>query len=362
MPAITIRDVAAAAGTSVATVSAVLSGNGRHNIRVGTATRERVLRAAAELNYAPNPIARSLVTRKTGVLGLVFPYSSAFTERNPFFTQVMSGVLDGVIRARYNVMLHTAIDDEEQGADWSGLLDPRVDGLILVLPDRDNRIVAECTRRQFPYVAVVCRPDSPEVYAINSDDHRGGLLATQHLLALGHVRIAHLMGNPDVATAVPRRDGYLEALRAAGIAPDPALLVGASFEGNRGYRAMQTLLALPSALRPTAVFAANDLCADGALRALTEWGVRVPEDISLVGYDDTWFAAMMRPPLSSVHMPIYEMGMAAAAMLVALVEGQEVPDRQPLFPVSLTVRGSSAAPPIAWRHSPESASGITGDN
>jgi LacI family transcriptional regulator len=346
MPTVTIRDVATAAGTSVATVSAVLNGNVRHNIRVGQATRERVLRAAAELNYAPNPIARSLVTGKTGVLGLVFPYSSAFTERNPFFTQIMAGVLDGVIGARYNVMLHTAIGDED-GVDMSGLLDPRVDGLILVLPDPDNRIIAECIRRKFPYVAVVCNPDSPQTYAINADDFQGGVLATRHLIELGHTRIAHLIGNPDVATALPRKEGFLAALRQAGIEPDPALIVPAGFDWQSGYFAMQQLLRLPAWERPTAVFAANDLCADSAQRALTEQGLRVPQDTSLVGYDDTWFAAMMQPALTSVHMPIYEMGMAAAAMLVELVEGREVTERQPVLPVSLTIRGSSAAPPPA---------------
>jgi LacI family transcriptional regulator len=357
MPRVTIRDVAAAAGASVATVSAVLSGNGRHNIRVSQATRERVMEAAVRLNYAPNPMARSLVTRKTGMLGLVFPYSSAFTERNPFFTQIMAGVLDGVIRARYNVMLHTAISDdtgsvEARGtgltaADLNGLLDPRVDGLILVLPDPDHHIIAECLNRQFLYVAVVCRPDSPQVYAVNADDRQGGELATRHLIALGHRRIAHLEGNPTVATTAPRREGYVAALHSAGIAPDPALIVPAGFGWRAGYQATQQLLSLPAEQRPTAIFAANDLCADGALRALNEHGLRVPEDVSLVGYDDTWFAAMMQPALTSVHMPIYEMGMAAAELLVARVEGREIADRQPVHPVSLTIRESSAAPPPA---------------
>jgi DNA-binding LacI/PurR family transcriptional regulator len=339
----TIRDVAKLAKTSVSSVSAVLNDGGGRTIRVGKATRERILTAASELDYAPNPLAQSLVKRKTGVLGLVFPYSSAFTDRNPFCTQVMSGVFEEVVREKYNLMLHTAIGDDWNAVDANALMDPRVDGLILVLPAPDSPVITRCLRERFPCIAVVYAPCEAGVCIINADDFTGGRLATEHLLRLGHRRIAHLTGDPRIATTTPRRQGYLAALEAAGIVPDPALHQPGSFTWHTGYAEMARLLDLAPAQRPTAVFAANDLSADGALSLLRERGLRVPDDIALVGYDDTWYATMTQPTLTSVHMPIYEMGMLAAQMLIALVEGREVPDRQPVLPVSLTVRESCGA-------------------
>jgi DNA-binding LacI/PurR family transcriptional regulator len=343
--AATLRDVAKLAGTSASAVSSVLNGHGRHNIRVAETTRRRILAAAEQLGYAPNPIARSLVTRKTGVLGLVFPYSHAFTDRNPFCTQIMSGVFEEVIREKYNLMLHTATGDDWNAADESALLDPRVDGLILVLPTPDSPVIARCRAEEFPYVAVVYAPESEDVYAVNADDFTGGRLATEHLIRLGHRRIAHLSGIPSVATTHQRLCGYLAALEAVGIAPNPDYLVPGGFDTHIGYRSMMQLLDLPPETRPTAVFAANDQCAEGAIRAVRERGLNVPGDMAVVGYDDTWFAVMTHPKLTSVHMPIYALGTLATQMLIALVEGREPAERQPVLPVSLNVRESCGAMP-----------------
>ena len=345
MPA-TIRDVAKLAGTSVSAVSAVLNGKRRHNIRVGEETRQRIHAAAAQLRYVPNPLARSLVTRKTGVLGLVFPYSISFTDRNPFCTEVMTGVFKAVVRARYNIMLHTAVEDELLEGDGFGLLDPRVDGLILALQTAESPIMERCLREPFPCVALVARPHSEAVCVVNADDRTGGRLATEHLIRLGHRRIAHLAGYSPIITTEWRKQGYLAALEAAGIAPDPALIQRADFRSDYGYQAMERLLNLPRTQRPTAVFAANDLSAEGALEALRERNLRAPEDMAVVGYDDTWFATMTQPKLTSVHMPIDEMAMRAAEMLITLVEGGEVVDNQPVLPVSLTVRESCGARPL----------------
>ncbi|MCS6859211.1 MAG: LacI family transcriptional regulator [Abditibacteriales bacterium] len=341
--AATIRDVAKLAGTSVSAASAVLNGSGRGVIRVGPETRRRIEAAAEQLGYMPNPIAQSLVTRRTGVLGLIFPYSSAFIDRNPFCTQVMAGVFEEVVHAKYNLMLYTAIGDEWNAADENALIDPRVDGLILVIPAPHSPVIARCMRERRPYVALVYEPDAEEVYAVNADEFTGGRLATEHLIRLGHRRIAHLRGDPGVASTAPRERGYIAALEAAGMPPAAALIVPAGFDWKEGYEAMKRLLELPSSQRPTAVFAANDLCAEGALRALRERGLRVPEDMAVVGYDDTWFATMTQPPLTSVHMPLYEMSQRATQMLIAQVEGNDVAVRQPVLPVSLTVRESCGA-------------------
>ncbi|MCS6830945.1 MAG: substrate-binding domain-containing protein, partial [bacterium] len=256
-----------------------------------------------------------------------------------------SGVFEEVVNEGYNLMLHTAVGNDWNAADEKMLLDPRVDGLILVLPSPNSSVIARCHEVQFPAVAVVYTTENRQVCTINADDLHGGFLATQHLIDLGHTCIAHLFGDPKVSTAQPRLQGYLNAMQQAGLSVDPNWVIQAGFDWKDGYAAMQRLLQLPANRRPTAVFAANDLCADGVLRALREYGIRVPEQMSVVGYDDTWFATMTNPPLTSVHMPIYEMGKLAAQVLIALVEGREVRQRQYTLPVHLTVRQSTAPPP-----------------
>lgn len=341
--AVTIKDVAKLAGTSTAAVSAVLSGSVRNNIRVGEVTRARILAAARQLGFTPNPVARSLVTGKTQVLGIIFPYASTFIYRNPFCTQLLAGILEETIRQRYNLMLHTSLGDEWTQAEPALLLDRRVDGVMLVAPPVGHAAVQRALEVRFPLVSVVYASDNPEVCMVNDDSRAGGRLATEHLIGLGHRRIAHLMGNPEIGSTVSRRQGYLDALEAAGIPVDPALILEAGFDWQDGYRAAQALLEFPAAQRPTAIFAGNDLCADGVLRLFRERGVRVPDDIALVGYDDTWFSQHTDPPLTSVHMPIYTMGVLATDMLIGLSSGRELENRQPVLPVTLTIRDSCGA-------------------
>jgi LacI family transcriptional regulator len=340
---VTLRDVANRAGTSVAAVSAVL-GRGRHqSIRVGEATRQRILAVAEELGYVPNLLARSLVTRKTGVLGFLTPYRDAFIAHEPFATQLFSGVLEECMRREYGIMLLTTAGDDWTALDPRRLLDPRLDGLLVSIPPPGSPLVDRCREVGFPCVAVVYEPDGPGVCVVNADDFHGGELATEHLIRLGHRRIAHLLGTPGIASTEPRRRGYLAALAAAGIAAEPALQLAAGYGWRDGYRTAGGLLDLPAERRPTAVFAANDLCAEGVLRALGERGLRAPDDLAVVGFDDTWHAAYIQPPLTSVHMPIYSMGARAVQMLAALAEGAEVGERQPTLPVTLTIRESCGA-------------------
>ncbi len=347
----TIRDVAKEAGASVSAVSEVLHGNGSTNIRVGAVTRKRILNAASSLGYTPNQIARSLVTRKNGVIGLVFPYSSAFTDRNPFCTQVMTGVFEEVVRRKYNLMLHTAIGDDWDSINQTSLLDRRVDGLLLVIPRHESPVIKQCIKQRFPYVAIASQPSSTEEFVVNADDYRGGYIAAEHLLSLGHTKIMHLRGDPEVETSSPREKGFLDALKNAGIDSASAQVYDSGFDRRNGFLAMSEILAGPSSEHPTAIFAANDLCAEGVLHACKDAGVDVPGDISLVGYDDTWFAAMTRPSLTSIHMPIYEMAVLAAQMLIARIEGEPVLEHQPVLPIHITIRESCGAPPTQNRYS-----------
>ncbi len=338
--AVTIKEVAKLAGTSAAAVSATLNGSRSKNIRVGQVTRERIYAAAAQLGYLSNPVARSLATGKSKVIGVMLPYVEAFTDHNPFCAQVTNGILQEVVRRHYNLMLYTGA--WMNGAQSAMMVDSRVDGVILVLPQPDSPVFLKCESRHIPYVSIL-RDQLAGTWTVNSDDYEGGRLATDHLIRQGHRRIAHFLGDDNVSTTIPRMEGYKAALRAAQMPIDSSLIFKAGFDWRGGYASAQALLSMPNGTRPTAIFAANDLCAEGAMRAFREAGRSIPEDLAIVGYDDTWFATMTQPTLTSVRMPIEEMGALAVQMLVDRVEGRDVPEHHPVLPVSLTVRASCGA-------------------
>jgi len=342
-----MRDVAARTGTSVATVSATLNGKDSGSIRVGVETRRRILQVAAEMGYVPNEIARSLATGKTGVIGLVLPYAEAFADQNPFCNHIMHGVFQAAIEAKLNVMLFTAWQ-EGQAVDPTPWI-ARVDGVVAVMPTAAGSLVRTCRDRGLPITAVVAE-SVDDGYFVNSDDELGGYLATRHLLQLGHRRVALLSDAPSNPTSRPRRLGYLRAFEEAGIDVSPEVMVLAGSEQTGGKRGCNLLLALPQAKRPTAIVAANDLCAAGAISAIKDAGLRVPHDIAIVGYDDTEFAANTRPALTSVQMRIDELGAAAVRQLGLLIAGNEPVQSNVILPVTLTIRescgASSAAPSL----------------
>jgi LacI family transcriptional regulator len=277
----------------------------------------------------------------------MLPYADAFVDENPFCSQVMGGIMAEAVHRHYNLMLYTA-PTEISAANAATQIDPRIDGLIVVLPPSDSPVFGRCEKRNIPFISVLIDPQ-PGFWTVNSDDYQGGRLAAEYLIGLGHQRIAHLRGAIDINTSAPRERGFRDALERAGIEIDPRLIIQAGFDWKVGYQAMAKLLNLPQGQRPTAVFAANDLCAEGAMRAIRENELRIPEDISIVGFDDTRFASMTQPPLTTVHMPIAEMGATAARMLIDRIEGRDVADPNPFLPVSFTVRHSCG--PVAAAHS-----------
>jgi LacI family transcriptional regulator len=338
---ITLKDVAREAGISIASASAALHGSRGDNIRVSPATRERILKVAAELGYVGNQIAKSLATGKTRTVGLMLPYVEAFVDENPFCSQVMHGVLEEAICRHYNLILYTAADGT-QSRKFSQMIDNRVDGVLLVMPSDSSEVFARCESQQIPFVSVLTRREE-NVWGVNADDYRGGLLAGRHLLSLGHRRIAHLAGSDDVPSTVNRALGFRDALLEGGIEAADIQVVQSGFSSHHGHKAMARILRRPQAEWPSAIFACNDLCAEGAIRAIREKGLTVPEDIAIVGFDDTWFAAMTQPPLTTIHMPIKQMGKVAAKMLIDRLEEIPVAETSPILEVSLTIRGSCGA-------------------
>jgi DNA-binding LacI/PurR family transcriptional regulator len=327
----TITDVARRARVSKSLVSLVLRG-GRH---VSAKRREAVRAAVLKLGYRPNAIARSLVERRTFILGVL-----ASDLHNPFFADVVDGIHDQAGRAGYRVLLTTGGGmPVREDAAIETLLQLRVDGLILAGLLVESRLIVQASR-ELPVVLVGRTAKAGTLDSVADDDRAGAALAVRHCASLGHVRIAHVDGGTG-AGAEARRDGYLFAMRELRLGPH-RLVVPGSFTEEGGHRG--ALLLLERRRRPTAIFAANDLAAIGVLNAVEERGLRVPEDVSLVGYDNTSLAALRHLSLTTIHQPRLEMGQLAVSLLVErLEEGRTRPRRAVLSP-TLVVRGTTAPP------------------
>jgi len=338
--AVTMNDIASRAGTSVAAVSVALNGAKSTTLKLSPETRDRILLAAGELGYRRNPIAGALATGKSHVLGLMLPHASAYANYDPYYSLVITGVTAAAARHGFNLMLYSATA-EDQGERAAKMIDRLIAGLILVSTPTGSVLYDECDRQGIPYVSIFGDPARARM-TMGSDDFEGGLLATRHLIGLGHRRIAHLSGAHEIVTSEPRRQGYLAALREAGIEPDPRFFGSGEFKRSFGYEAAIELFSLPKMQRPTAIFAANDLSAHGVLDAAAECGLAVPGDISVVGYDDTWYAEIMQPALTSVHMDVAQLGNIAAEMLLATIDERPVANPHAVLPVSLTIRESTA--------------------
>jgi len=278
------------------------------------------------------------------VIGLMLLHIDSFTAPDPFSSIVAAGVAAGASKEGFNVMLYTAVAEEE-GDRAASKINRQIDGLVLVLPPRNSPIVEECLRQRIPVVSVLQEANGTSP-TVNSSDYEGAKLATQHLLDFGHRRIAHLAGAPSIHTSQLRIDGYSDTLIYAGIPVHSEWLKEGEFLRQTGYESTKELLRLPETIRPTAIFAANDLSAHGALGAVHELGLRVPEDISIVGYDDTWYASILSPQLTSVNINVDLIGRRAVEMLIQTIEGEPQP-LELILPVNLSVRGSTGPAPTA---------------
>jgi LacI family transcriptional regulator len=303
----TIRDVARLADVSVATVSRVLNASGP----VSESTRERIERAATRLRYAPNGAARSLITRRTHTIGVLLP--DLYGE---FFSEVIRGIDQVAQRSGYHMLVSSSHSEQHALEAALGAMRGRVDGLIVMSPDLDQRTLRASLAACPAVVLLNCAARSPEFDAIKIDNVGGAAAMTRHLLSLGHRRIAFIAGAAANVDAEERRRGYRLALREANVDVHPLLEIDGDFREYGGYRAAQALAELPAELRPTAIFAANDSMAIGALSALRELGVVVPEEMAVAGFDDIPIAQYTSPPLTSVRVPIIELGERATELLV----------------------------------------------
>ena len=329
-----IRDVAARAGVSVTTVSHTLNGTRF----VSEQAKAKVHEAAHALGYVPSEVARGLKHNTTRTLGMLVPNNS-----NPYFAEIIRGVEHHSYAAGYSLLLCNSNDDPQQQADHLRVLaERRVDGIVLVASGHDDAIVAVCKDLRLPLVLVDREIETIAADLIEVDHAAGGELATAHLLGLGHQRVACIVGPSDLRPSHQREAGWRRALAKAGIEPRADECVRGDFGPESGAAAMRRLLHSPQ--RPTAVFVCNDMMAIGALHAAHEAGIGVPEQMSLVGFDDIELAAHTSPPLTTVAQPKEAIGTGAAGLLLErLREGRVEPRRTVLQP-ALHLRASTAPP------------------
>lgn len=330
---VTLTDVAKAAGVSTMTVSRVLNGTGR----ISDKTRSEVQSIATSLGYVPNLNARQLRTKQTNTLGLVLPDLSS-----QYVTEIVRGATEEAERHNKEMLLHITrggrtMQDQPQVTLLSHGL---VDGLIMLLPLIGPTHLKALTNLPIP-VVVVGYAGQHHFSSIQTDNQYGAQLATQHLIDLGHTRIAFLEGTNESPDAQARRTAFLNTMQGAGLPTPPEYLRYGHFEHSLARSQTHELLNLPQ--RPTAIFCANDSMAFGAYEAIQQRGLRIPEDISIVGFDDVPSAAQVHPPLTTVRQPLHDMGEQATQTLLNAFKAAKPRPRKIILPAELIVRESTRA-------------------
>jgi LacI family transcriptional regulator len=335
-PPVTLRDVARTAGVHPGTASRALNVETRSLVNEETA--QRVLEAAEELGYHPNPIARGLKTNRSYTIGVLIPDLT-----NPLFPPILRGIEDRLDEAGYTALIaNTDNDPDRERMDWRAMQARQVDGIIAATARRNHELLDEIAGR-LRLVLVNRRADGAPISAATGDDRRGIGLAVEHLAGLGHRRIAHIAGPRDISTGYDRYEGYREGLARAGLeANREDVVVTEAFTEEQGARACRALL--ESGSPATAIAAGNDLLALGCYDVLAERGLRCPEDISVVGFNDMPFADRFQPPLTTIRIPHYAIGATAAELMLELLANPEAPPRDVALPAELMVRGSTAPP------------------
>lgn len=329
-----IWDIAREAGTSIATVSRALNGKAE----VAPATREHILRIAQTKGYISGQQAHSLTGRR--LIGFTVP-----EVRSPYFVEIMQGAAEALETYEASlVVCPTAYQSERERSLLQRLLHNGVDAAFLLFPSESNAELLQLQQSGYPFVVI--EPAfalSDQLLTVTATDIAGGRQATEYLLSLGHRRIGIITGPGDWCASIDRLAGYHAVLTSAGMAIDPALTVRADFTVEGGVQAAHRLFDLPDP--PTAIFALNDDMAVGTLRAAEERGLRVPEDVSIIGFDDAIFASYTTPALTSVRQPLREQGRVGVDLLFRKMQGQSIEARRIELSTQLMVRRSTGPVP-----------------
>ncbi|GIV20739.1 MAG: LacI family transcriptional regulator [Armatimonadota bacterium] len=331
----TIADVARKAGVSKVTVSYVMNGR-EGKVRISDETRRRIWEAIRELGYRPNAVARALTQRRTHTIGVVMQYAAIFGGWSGFILELLHGASHEAIDLQYDLMMYTGAHGDDAEHEANAVMDGRIDGALL-LRDIDDPLSDILADSGFPHVVVFTRARRPDVYSVDCDNVQGGYLATKHLLGLGHRAIVHLRGSSRSAPALDRWHGYVQAMREAGIEPEERWVLEMTAPLSDATPLVELMR---SRHRPTAIFAWSDDVAIRAMQVLRDLGLRIPEDVAVVGYDSTEVCNHTDPPLTSVRQPIYEMAREGVKTLVRLIEGERPHPVARIFEPVLDIRRS----------------------
>jgi len=333
---VTSADVAKFVGVSRTTVSLVL--NDVPGIQISRETRQRVIEAAATLGYVPNAMARALVSSRSQAIGLVFTRHQHHIATDAFLPQVLDGILE-IVRANNLQLLIDIVEPEHQRQAYLQLVRAKhIDGIVLSGPLLDDVALETLEKEGFPTVLMGQLP-ATDICSVDVDNRGAACLAVEYLLSLGHRQIACIINAPlSYSAATDRLSGYRDALEHAGIAYDKALVRFGNFQPESGYVQMSSLLS--SGARFTAGFIASDTVLIGVKAAIRERGLHVPDDISLVGFDDIAWSRYADPAITTVHLPAEAIGNQACTMLMQILKGQSIPEKNLVLPTELIIRNS----------------------
>jgi len=334
---VTSRDVAERAGVSRTTVSFVL--NEVEGVRISKETRQRVLTAAKDLGYVPDATAQALVSRRTRIIGLVFSRSYHHLASDAFLLQIVDGLLDVVRQHGIRLLLDSVENLDQKDSYLSLARAKRIDGIILSLPRTDDQELHALAEEGFP-VVLIGRLPTEKICSVDVDNRSASKTAVEYLLSQGHKRIGCITNAPtSFIAASDRLRGYQEALSDAGLAYDKNLVRYGDYSPHSGYEAMSSLL--QEANSPTAVFVASDVVAFGAMTAIQEHKLKIPDDIAVIGFDDVPLSRYMNPPLTTIRLPAKNLGHRAGELLFDLILHQVEPGRRVTLDTELVIRNST---------------------
>lgn len=333
----TIYDVAREAGVSIATVSNAINGKGK----ISKKRREEIFKIMERLNYQPSVIASALTGKRTYTIGVLIPDIS-----NPFFAEIARAIEDQAHQSDYSVIICSTDNKDDRVERYVALLEQKsVDGIIIGTGVDNTEILNRLHKKSIPMAMIAREAPSLAVDTVVADDYVGGLLAAQHLTGLGHKRLAILSETLKVSSSRERIRGFKQGLDEANVPFDDTSIVICEYKVEEGKRGASELLTRSGGERPTAIFCCNDLLAIGAMQAAKEIGLHVPEQLSIVGFDDTVLAAVTDPPLTTVAQPMEHMGKLAFNLLLEHLRNKDAIKQRVVLRPELKVRRSTAPEP-----------------
>lgn len=338
--AVTIKDVALLANVAPSTVSRVIA----DNPRISEETKQKVKKAMEQLGYHPNFNARNLASQSTHALGLVMPSSKDVGFQNPFFPTVLQGISEGAQEKNYALHMTTGKSEKEVlEAVVQMVQGKRVDGVVLLSSKVEDQLISYLKERDFPFV-LIGKPyrDIEEITHVDNDNFRAAKEVTEYLIGFGHRKVGFIGGSLELVVTVDRLNGYKQALVNAGIEINEDYIVQEQFLREGGQEAVRELMALEQP--PTALVVADDFMALGVLNTLDELDIKVPDDISIVSFNNVLLAEMAKPPLTSVDINIFQLGYQASKNLIQSIENKNEPTKRLIISHQLVERSSCSEP------------------